>query len=402
MAQNSRTASAVRTSTVQKSNKKHEKKSVDFIIVATLLLLLALGIIMVLSASSPTALAEDGNSYSYVTKQLIFAALGLFGMVVISKIDYRIYQKMYKPIYLFVILLLLAVPIIGYEVGGAKRWINIFDITSFQPSEAAKIGLILFFAAYLVKYKDTIQKWFDRKTHKYPSGLLVAFFWLGIPAAILLFAQTHLSATLVIIAVTSIMMLVAGARVRHFVIIGVLGGTIGGLGLYILATQFDIGTFRLARLTVFLDPWSDPKGFGWQIIQSLYAIGSGGLFGVGLGNSMQKYLYISEPHNDFIFAVVAEELGFIGCAVILLLFGILIWRGIIIAIRAKDMFGTLVAVGITSLIAIQVVINIGVVTSVFPVTGMALPFFSYGGTSLFVLLCTMGILLNISRHTNKV
>lgn len=396
MAQNSRTAKAT------KSNNKHEKKSVDFITVATLLLLLALGIIMVLSASSPTALAEDGNSYSYVTKQLIFAALGLAGMYIVSKIDYRIYQKMYKPIYLFVILILLAVPLIGYEVGGAKRWINIFNITSFQPSEVAKIGLILFFAAYLVKYKDTIQKWFDRKTHKYPSGLLVAFFWLGIPAAILLFAQSHLSATVVIVVVTSIMMLVGGAKVRHFVIIALVGGTIGGLGLYILATHFDIGTYRFARLTVFLDPWSDPKGFGWQIIQSLYAIGSGGLFGVGLGNSMQKYLYISEPHNDFIFAVVAEELGFIGCAVILLLFGILIWRGIIIAIRAKDMFGTLVAVGITSLIAIQVVINIGVVTSVFPVTGMALPFFSYGGTSLFVLLCTMGILLNISRHTNKV
>ena len=385
-----------------KVDNKKDKNNVDFTVVVTLLLLLSLGIIMVLSASSPTALAEEGDSYAYVKKQLVFAALGLIGMFVISKIDYRIYQKMYKPIYLFVVLLLLAVPIVGYEVAGAKRWINLFGITSFQPSEVAKIGLILFFAAYLVKYRDTLSKWFDKKTHKYPSGLLVAFFWLGIPAAILLFLQTHLSATLVIIAVISIMMLVAGAKFRHFVILGVLGGVAAGALLYILATYFDIGGFRFTRLTVFFFPWSDPQVYGWQIIQSLYAIGSGGLFGVGLGNSMQKYLYISEPHNDFIFAVVAEELGFIGCAVILILFGILIWRGIMIAIRAKDMFGTLVAVGITSLIAIQVVINIGVVTSVFPVTGMALPFFSYGGTSLFVLLCTMGILLNISRHTNKV
>lgn len=381
---------------------KKDKNNVDFTIVVTLLLLLSLGIIMVLSASSPTALAEDGNSYSYVYKQLVFAAVGLFGMFITSKIDYRIYQKMYKLIYLFIVLLLLAVPLVGYEVAGAKRWINIFGITSFQPSEVAKIGLILFFAAYLVKYRDTLTKWWDNKTHKYPSGLFVALFWLGIPAAILLFFQTHLSATLVIVAVLSIMMLVAGAKFRHFIILAIIGGTLGGTFLYILATYFDIGGFRFTRLTVFLDPWSDPRGYGWQIIQSLYAIGSGGLFGVGLGNSMQKYLYISEPHNDFIFAVFAEELGFVGCLVILILFGILIWRGIMIAIHAKDMFGTLVAVGITSLIAIQVIINIGVATSVFPVTGMALPFFSYGGTSLFVLLCTMGILLNISRHTNKV
>jgi len=387
---------------VRKTEVKKENKKMDYTLVVTLLLLLALGIIMVLSASSPTALAEDGDSYSYVKKQLMFAVLGLIGMFVISKVDYRIYQKLYKPIYLLVILLLLAVPLIGYEVAGAKRWINLFGITSFQPSEVAKIGLILFFAAYLVKHKDTLKKWWDSKTYKYPSGLLVAFFWVGIPAAILLFAQTHLSATLVILAVVSIMIIVAGARIRHFLIIGIVGGGLAGTLLYVLATYADIGSFRIARFTAFLDPWSDPQGAGWQIIQSLYAIGSGGLFGVGLGNSMQKYLYISEPHNDFIFAVVAEELGFIGCAVILILFAIIIWRGIMIAINAKDMFGTLVAVGITSLIAIQVVINIGVVTSVFPVTGMALPFFSYGGTSLFVLLCTMGILLNISRHTNKV
>jgi len=387
---------------VRKTEVKKENKKMDYTLVVTLLLLLALGIIMVLSASSPTALAEDGDSYSYVKKQLMFAVLGLIGMFVISKVDYRIYQKLYKPIYLLVILLLLAVPLIGYEVAGAKRWINLFGITSFQPSEVAKIGLILFFAAYLVKHKDTLKKWWDSKTYKYPSGLLVAFFWVGIPAAILLFAQTHLSATLVILAVVSIMIIVAGARIRHFLIIGIVGGGLAGTLLYVLATYADIGSFRIARFTAFLDPWSDPQGAGWQIIQSLYAIGSGGLFGVGLGNSMQKYLYISEPHNDFIFAVVAEELGFIGCAVILILFAIIIWRGIMIAINAKDMFGTLVAVGITSLIAIQVVINIGVVTSVFPVTGMALPFFSYGGTSLFVLLCTMGILLNISRYTNKV
>lgn len=388
------------TKSVSKNVKK--KKPLDFILVLTLLLLLALGIIMVLSASSPTALAEDGDSYSYVKKQLSFAVIGLIGMFILSKFDYRNYQKMYKLIYIVVIILLVLVPIIGYGVGGAKRWINLFGLTSIQPSELAKIGLILFFAAYFVKYKDTLKKWWDNKTYRYTTGVIPTLILLGIPASILLFAQTHLSATLVILLVISIMMLVAGAKMRHFIILAIVGGGIGGTLLYILATYFDIGSFRFTRLTVFLDPWSDPQGFGWQIIQSLYAIGSGGLFGVGLGNSMQKYLYISEPHNDFIFAVVAEELGFVGCAVILILFAILIWRGIMIAINAKDMFGTLVAVGITSLIAIQVVINIGVVTSVFPVTGMSLPFFSYGGTSIFMLLCSMGVLLNISRNSNKV
>lgn len=177
-------------------------------------------------------------------------------------------------------------------------------------------------------------------------------------------------------------------------------GLIGGM--YILAKFFNIGGFRLTRITAFMNPWADAQDSGWQIIQSLYAIGSGGLFGVGLGNSKQKYLYISEPHNDFIFAVLAEELGFIGCAIVILLFAIFIWRGIIIAMKAPDMFGSLLATGITALIGLQAIINIAVVTSSMPVTGMALPFFSYGGTSLIILLCAVGVLLNISRQSNKI
>ena len=172
--------------------------------------------------------------------------------------------------------------------------------------------------------------------------------------------------------------------------------------MYILAKFFNKGGYRLERVVSFLDPWKDAQDSGWQIIQSLYAIGSGGLFGVGLGNSKQKYLYISEPHNDFIFAVLAEELGFFGCVIVIALFGIFIWRGILIAMKAPDMFGSLLATGITSLIGIQVIMNIAVVTSSMPVTGVALPFFSYGGTSLIILLCAVGILLNISRQTQKI
>ena len=169
-----------------------------------------------------------------------------------------------------------------------------------------------------------------------------------------------------------------------------------------LATRADKGSFRLARLTTFLDPWQDPTGDGWQVIQGLYAIGSGGLFGVGLGQSKQKYLYIPEPHNDFIFAIIAEELGFVGCLVVIALFAIFIWRGILTSMKAPDSFGSLLAVGITSLVGIQAIINIAVVTSSMPATGMSLPFFSYGGTALLILLCSMGVLLNISRAGSKV
>ncbi len=181
-----------------------------------------------------------------------------------------------------------------------------------------------------------------------------------------------------------------------------MDGVVGAAGLSIMAKLTGKGAFRFERLAIFLDPWQDKTGSGWQIIQSLYAIGSGGLFGVGLGQSKQKYLYISEPHNDFIFAVLAEELGFVGCAFVIVLFGIFIWRGILIAMRAPDTFGSLIAVGITALIGVQAIINIAVVTASMPVTGVALPFFSYGGTSLIILLSCVGILLNISRAGKKV
>ena len=229
----------------------------------------------------------------------------------------------------------------------------------------------------------------------------IVFFVLPI-VGVLLGVQSHLSASLVIVAVVSVMMIVAGCKISHFLTLGVLGGTAGGVGLYVLAKFFNKGGYRLTRIVSFLNPWAYAQDEGWQIIQSLYAIGSGGLFGVGLGNSKQKYLYISEPHNDFIFAVLAEELGFIGCAVVIALFGIFIWGGILIAMKAPDMFGSLLATGITSLIGIQAIINIAVVTSSIPVTGMALPFFSYGGTSLIILLCAVGVLLNISRQSQKI
>ena len=372
-----------------------KKKPFDFILCITIFLLLSLGIVMVLSASAPYSLSNDGDSYTYVIKQLIFAIIGVFGMFIISKIDYHYYKKLYKLAYIASIIALLsvAIPVIGVTVKGATRWINL-GFGQFQPSELAKIGLIIFYAAYLTDHKNELGT--------FVGGFAKPLSLLILPVGILFFIQDHLSAIVVIAAVICIMMLMAGSKLRHFLTAGVSGVSVLAAGMLLLAQLTGKGGFRLARLTTFLDPFADMQGDGWQVVQSLYAIGSGGLFGVGLGESKQKYLYLPEPHNDFIFAIVAEELGFIGCTVVIALFAVFVWRGIITAVKAPDTFGSLLAVGITSLIGIEAIINIAVVTSSMPATGMPLPFFSYGGTALLILLCSVGILLNVSRSGSKV
>ena len=371
----------------RRKNDKYVTNSIDYILLITVLLLLALGLIMVLSASSPKALAESGNSYSYFIKQAIFAILGLVCMFFISKIDYKRYKRFYVIGYIVsLVLLALVLTPLGKEVNGAQRWIGISKQLSFQPSEIVKFLLIIFYAQWL-----TIDR---NELNKYWKG-----FWKHIlplaPIALLLLLEPHLSATMVMAAVSIIMMILAGCKFGQMV---ATGAAIGVPMLTVIILKFD---YMLKRVTTFLDPWSDKLGDGWQIIQSLYAIGSGGLFGLGLGQSKQKYLYLPEPQNDFIFSVLAEELGFVGCMFVVILFGILVWRGILIAMKAPDMFGSLVAIGITALIGIQAIFNIAVVTSSMPATGMPLPFFSYGGTALFFLLCEIGVLLNISRAGNK-
>ena len=376
---------------------KDKIKPFDFILCINVLILLGMGVTMVLSASSPMSLSTTSSSYTYAYKQGIAAVLGIIVMLVVSRIDYRIYQKFYKIIWIVSIVGLVAVliPGIGITVKGATRWIKFPVFTSIQPSEITKLGLIIFFAAYLTINRAELKK--------LGKGFFKPIVFFLLPAiVILLGVQSHLSASIVIILTVSVMMITAGCRISHFALFGGIGAIGGGAGLYILAKNFGIGAYRLKRIIAFADPWADPLDTGWQIIQGLYAIGSGGLFGVGLGNSRQKYLYISEPHNDYIFAVIAEELGFIGSVAVILLFAIFIWRGIVIAIKAPDMFGCLLACGITALVGFQAIINIAVVTSSMPVTGIALPFFSYGGTSLIILLAAVGILLNISRQSRKV
>ena len=284
-------------------------------------------------------------------------------MMFISKIDYRFYQKFYKHAWVVSFILLVLVLVAGREVNGATRWIYVTDTLSFQPSELVKILMIIFYAGILVKNRDEL--------NKYGKGFIKHMIFLA-PIIGLLLLQPHFSSSIVIIGICSIMMIMAGCKFWHFLATG------GGIGIPLLIGLIVTSPYRLQRVVTFLDPWKDASDTGWQVIQSLYAIGSGGLFGAGLGESKQKYLYIPEPHNDFIFSILGEELGFIGCAVVIILFAILIWRGILIAMKAPDMFGSLLAIGITALVAIQVIINIAVVTSSMPVTGMPLPFFSYG------------------------
>ena len=382
-----------------KGIKKTKNGQVDFILVIIIIILLSFGIVMVLSASAPSALAETGDSYTYVTRQIAFALLGLFVMWVASRFDYKYFKKIYWPIYWLSIgvLLLVLIPGLGSSGGGARRWISL-GFGQFQPSELTKIGMIIFYAGYLTDHKADLRS--------FKKGFVIPLLYIIPPVAIALFIQNHLSVGVVMSAITVVMMLMAGCRLLYFVITGLV---VGGSGITALMAYFSMAgdsagdaNFRIGRILNYMDPWQDPTGTGWQTIQSLYAIGSGGLFGVGLGESKQKYLYVSEPQNDFIFSILAEELGFVGCIVVIILFALFIWRGIIIAMKAPDMFGSLIATGITTLVMVQVAINIGVVTNTIPNTGMSLPFFSAGGTALVVLMGMCGILLNISRSRSKV
>ena len=350
----------------------------DYALLIITLLLLCTGLIMLLSASAPTSLSESGNSYKYVIKQGIMTLVGLFAMIVLSKIDYRIFRRFKWIIYVGLIILLVLVGLVGTNAGGARRWINILGF-SFQPSEFAKVGFIIFYSAILSDMKE------KNKIKKLVPGFLFPLVFL-VPIVISIYIlQNHFSATFIIVAITCVQMFVAGSCFRYFLGTGALGVT-GILGLLLKKSTENSAeneSFRFSRIQTWLNIDSASlTGEGWQINQSLYAIGSGGLFGVGLGNSKQKYLYLPEPQNDFIFAVLAEELGFVGCVFVIVLFMFFIWRGIVISIKAEDNFGTLIAIGITTMIGLQALINIAVVTNTIPVTGMPLPFFSYGGSAM--------------------
>lgn len=307
-------------------------------------------------------------------------------MFFISMIDYRIYKGRIADIGIvgaIILLVLVFVPGLGVTRNDATRWLNIG--IRFQPSEIMKVAIIIFLSAKISKYPESINRFW--------KGMLLYLLLLGVIAGLLLF-EPHMSATVIILIISASIMFSAGLSWKYIIPVGI-GGVAACVVLALTAE------YRMKRVMIFLDPWQDKLGDGWQIIQSIYAIASGGLFGVGLGKSTQKYMYIPEPHNDFIFAILSEELGFIGALGVIALFAIFIWRGIVIAMKAPDMFGTLLAVGITTMVGIQALLSIAVVSSAIPVTGIPLPFFSYGGTALIILLCSCGILLNISRNAVK-
>lgn len=362
-------------------------KAFDFKLFFSVMLLLCIGLVMVASASSYYALTEFNNSSHFLVRQLVFAIIGVIVMLVISKINYRVYSKFAYIIYGFVLLLMILVliPGIGTEVNGARRWIDL-KVTTFQPSELMKIALILALSTYIVNnYK---------KLTSIPRYILPSIFFILV--CIVMFFQNHLSGMIVMAFITGIIFLASGMKLEaKYIIPIVLIGALA-IGGFLFAKGF-----RMDRITSFLNPEEDITGSNWQASQSLYAIGSGGLFGRGLGQSRQKYLWLPEAQNDFIFSVTAEELGFVGSTVIILLFGYFVISGIRTALKCKDLFGMLIATGITSMFAFQIIVNIAVVTKSMPVTGMPLPFFSYGGTSLLINLAAVGILLNISRHTAK-
>ncbi len=347
--------------------------------------LAAFGLIMLLSASTPTADVKFGKSYYFFIRQFAYVALGTVMMLVLSYIDYRKY-KPYARLFMIICLVLLGLvffPGIGVMHNGSRRWINL-GITEIQPSEFAKLAVSMFFASLVEDKKYDVTK---------NDGLMKYAVWIGV-IAVLMLMETHLSGTIVLCGIAVCILIVAGANMKW-----ILGGGGAALGALILFAWLD--PIRSARITSFLDPFADKQGTGYQTLQSLYAIGSGGIFGKGLGESVQKFSYLPEPYNDFIFSVICEELGLIGAAFIIALFVGLIIRGFKIATEAEDVFGSLMVVGIMAQIAIQTILNIAVATSSMPNTGVSLPFFSYGGTAVMILLAEMGIVLSVSRYSGK-
>lgn len=365
---------------------------VDVPFFLTVLALLVMGIIMMFSASYAWAIAEGFEGTHYAVEQIKTGVAGLILMYALSIVDYRIYRTPIIAIgsYVLPVVLLILVLLVGTSAGGAQRWL-VIGTFNFQPSELMKIGLVIFFA-YLIEMNY-------EQMDKFKTGIAPYLVALGI-VALLLMLEPHLSCTILIGLIGITLIWVGGARPRHFLILLLVAAiAIIAIGLFLSIYQgYD---YIKIRLQSWLDPFSDSQGGTWQTCQSLIAIGSGGLFGLGLGESRQKFLYLPETKNDFVFSIVCEELGFVGALTVVLLFALLVFRGFRIASQAPDKFGMLLAVGFTMHIGLQAFLNIAVVSNLVPNTGISLPFFSYGGTALILQLAEMGVVMNISRTRYK-
>ena len=370
---------------IRETKDKVKRAGMDISFLALVMILLTVGVTMVLSASFARAYYDPGGVTGgkpayYFVRQLVFAAAGVAVMLVCSRLPPGFYRRFSMPLLAAAVLLLALVPLIGTNANGAKRWIGLGAFT-VQPSEIAKIAVILSFSSMICARRGRMTS--------FRHGILP---FAAVLAAIvgLLVLEPHFSASIIIVAIGGAMLFLGGARLAWFIAAAIAAGG----GIAVLLTLFP---YASSRITTWRDPFASTSDEGYQIVQSLYSIGSGGLTGLGLGQSRQKYLYLPEEHNDFIFSVVCEELGFIGAALILTLFALLIIRGYWIALHSRDRYGFLAAAGITTLLALQVILNVAVVTNLVPCTGISLPFFSYGGTALLMQLAEMGIVLSISR-----
>lgn len=355
----------------------------DFLLLLIVFLLVGFGLVMVFSASYYIALTntESGDSYYYFKRQLLAAGLGLFVLFIAMNFKFTTYRKLVAPLLLICVILLIAV-FFTPEIKGAKRWILLPGGFQFQPSELAKIVAILYAAHIFSKKHDRLDSFW--------RGLFPPLVVIG-TLFVLIVLEPHFSSAFMLFASSMVVVFCSRARIRHLLILA-------AASVPVLIGFLMLRGYRLTRLETFFDPFADRLDDGFQTVQSLYAIAPGGWSGVGLGNSMQKMLYLPEAHTDFIFSIIAEELGFIGSSFLIFLYFLFVFRGIVIALRAPNQFGFLFAIGLVSLLGIQAFLNIAVATALIPVTGVPLPFVSYGGTSLLMNMAISGILLNISRY----
>ena len=371
------------------AKKNRPKRFYDYSLLFCIIFLSVFGLVMIYSASSYTAQLKYNNAGYFMMRQLKIGAGGLVLALIISKLDYHWYAKFSMFAYLLSYVLMIAVTLVGKKVNGKKRWLGIGSL-SFQPTEFVKIALIIFLAVLITRMGASVNTWKN----------MVRVMGFALPIAGIV-AANNLSSGIIIAGIAFVMLFVACKKQWPFYACGGLAlltvVTAGPLAIFLEKIKL-LKPYQLSRIHVWLSPESYPMDGGYQVLQGLYAIGSGGLLGVGLGKSRQKFLYLPEEHNDCIFAVVCEELGLIGACVVMLLFALLILRGFWIALHAKDRFGTLMVVGIMTLISLQTFLNIAVVTGLIPATGISLPFFSYGGTALALQLFEMGIVLSVSRQ----
>ncbi len=363
-----------------------KRRSPDYILLAAILSLICIGVVMVFSASTSLSHALVGHQWHFIIRQILWTILGTLALYATSRINYRKWQQLagLGLVCTIILLLLVWMPGLGVTIQGSSRWVNLGAVR-VQPSEVAKVTLMIWLADRLARRPGRLIS--------FVRGTLPLLAVAGLVASLILL-QPDLGTAVAIVLVFGLVLFVGGLPLWQM-----LG--LGGLGAVLLAQLIRIAPYRFERYLAFLDPWKDPLDTGYQIIQSLYAIGTGGLFGRGWGGGLQKQFFLPEPHNDFIFSTIAEELGFLGGGALIVLFAVVAVRGMRVALRAPDRFGGLVATGITSMVVSQAMINVAVVTASVPVTGITLPLVSYGGSSLLIVMSSLGILLNISKHISE-